>query len=131
MTHSKIIYEVKDGIARITLNRPEKRNALDAELIAELKQAISTSAADERCSVGLVHRSYPDDQFAAEANAYAARVASKSASAVMLSKRLLYNMDSMSFEAALEAGVETNAVARMTDDCRKGVERFLTKKSPR
>jgi methylglutaconyl-CoA hydratase len=45
----------------------------------------------------------------------------------MLSKRLLYNMDSMSFEAALEAGVETNAIARMTEDCRKGIERFIRK----
>jgi hypothetical protein len=33
----------------------------------------------------------------------------------------------MSFEAALEAGVEINAIARMTEDCRKGVERFLRK----
>jgi methylglutaconyl-CoA hydratase len=46
----------------------------------------------------------------------------------MLSKRLLYNMDSMSFEAALQAGVETNAIARQTEDCRKGVEKFLRKK---
>jgi len=57
------------------------------------------------------------------------RLAAKSASAIMLSKRLLYNMDSMSFEAALEAGVEINAIARMTEDCTKGVERFL-KSSP-
>jgi methylglutaconyl-CoA hydratase len=31
----------------------------------------------------------------------------------------------MSFEAALEAGVEINAIARMTEDCRKGIARFL------
>jgi methylglutaconyl-CoA hydratase len=59
---------------------------------------------------------------------YAARLAAKSASAIMLSKRLLYDMDSMSFEAALQAGVEINAIARQTEDCRKGVERFLKKK---
>jgi hypothetical protein len=34
-------------------------------------------------------------------------------------------MDSMSFEAALQAGVEINAIARQTEDYRKGVERFL------
>jgi methylglutaconyl-CoA hydratase len=45
----------------------------------------------------------------------------------MLSKRLLYHMDNMSFEAALEAGVETNAIARMTDDMKRGVEKFLKK----
>src|SRR2546423_784022 len=70
---------------------------------------------------------HADDQFAAELSGYLKKLASKSASAIMLSKRLLYNMDSMSFEAALEAGVEVNAIARMTEDCRKGVERFLKK----
>jgi hypothetical protein len=33
----------------------------------------------------------------------------------------------MSFEAALTAGVDTNVLARMTEDCRRGVERFLKK----
>jgi methylglutaconyl-CoA hydratase len=36
-------------------------------------------------------------------------------------------MDGMSFEAAIEAGVEINAIARMTEDCRRGVAKFLKK----
>jgi methylglutaconyl-CoA hydratase len=76
-----------------------------------------------------VHRVFGEDQFAAEVEAYVTKLAAKSASALMLSKRLLYNMDSMSFEAALQAGVEINAIARQTEDCRKGVERFLKKKA--
>jgi methylglutaconyl-CoA hydratase len=253
MTQQKVLYQVQDGIARITLNRPEKRNALDGELVSELKEAVASSARDQQCRVvllagagtdfcsgadlagldksaqagvldnmadarnmadvflmmrnhprpiiaavhgralaggcgvatacdiilasesaqfgypevnigfvpamvmailrrsisekaalelvvtgevisaaraheiGLIHRVYPDAQFQGEVNAYAARLAAKSASAVMLSKRLLYNMDSMSFEGALTAGVDTNAIARMTEDCRRGVERFLKK----
>jgi methylglutaconyl-CoA hydratase len=249
----KILYEVQNGIGRITLNRPDKRNALDGELIGELKEAIAASAQDDQCRVvlitgagkdfcsgadlaglektaqagvldnmadarrmadvflmmrnhprpviaavhgralaggcgvatacdiilaaetaqfgypevnigfvpamvmailrrsisekaalemvvggeiisagrayeiGLVHRLYPDEHFQNEVDSYAMRLAAKSTSAVMLSKRLLYNMDSMSFEAALAAGVDTNAIARMTEDCRKGVERFLKK----
>jgi methylglutaconyl-CoA hydratase len=251
MTQSKVLYEVKDGIARITLNRPEKRNALDAELVNELKQAMASSARDEQCRVvviggagtdfcsgadlagldktaqagvldirsearnvadlflmmrnhprpiiaavhgralaggcgiatasdiilagasaqfgypevnigfvpamvmailrrsisekaafelivtgeiipaprareiGLIHRVIADDQFTAEVNGYAAKLAAKSSSALTLCKSLLYNMDSMSFEAALAAGVDINAIARMTEDCRRGVERFL------
>jgi enoyl-CoA hydratase/carnithine racemase len=74
--------------------------------------------------LGLVNRVYADDQFADEVNAYAARLAAKSGSALMLSKRLLYDMDSMSFEAALESGVQINAIARMTEDCRKGFEKW-------
>jgi methylglutaconyl-CoA hydratase len=253
LTYHKILYELQEGIARITLNRPEKRNALNAELVSELKDAIGASGRDPKCrlillsgagkdfcsgadlegldktaqadvldnmagarhtaelflmmrnhprpivaavqgralaggcglatacdiilatqsaqfgypevnigfvpamvmailrrsisekaafelvvtgesvsaarahELGLIHRVYSDDQFAQEVTTYAERLASNSASAVMLSKRLLYNMDSMSFEAALEAGVEINAIARMTEDCRKGIERFIKK----
>ena len=36
-------------------------------------------------------------------------------------------MDSMGFEAAIESGVETNAIARMTDDLKRGLEKFLKK----
>jgi methylglutaconyl-CoA hydratase len=254
LTYRKILYELQDGIAHVTLNRPDKRNALDGELVAELKAAIADAARDQQCRVvllagagkdfcsgadlegldktkqadildnmagarqtaelflmmrnhphpiiaavhgralaggcgvatacdiilasqsaqfgypevnigfvpamvmailrrsisekaafelvvsgetissarahelGLIHRVYADDQFTPEVAAYAARLASKSTSAVTLSKRLLYNMDSMSFEAALESGVEINAIARMTEDCRRGVEKFLNKK---
>lgn len=253
MTEPKVLYELKDGIARITLNRPEKRNALDRELIVELKQAISASAGDAQCRVvllggagtdfcsgadlaaleksaqadvldnmaearqtgelflmmrdhprpiiaavhgralaggcgiatacdiilasesaqfgypevnvgfvpamvmailrrsvsekaalelvvsgevisarhaceiGLVHHVYSDGDFAGQVDAYVAKLSAKSASALMLTKKLLYNMDSMSFEAALESGVRINAIARMTEDCRAGVEKFLKK----
>ena len=249
----KVLYDLQNGIGRITLNRPDKRNALDAELIEELRQAIAASSRDDQCRVvliagagkdfcsgadlaglektaqagvldnmadarrmadvflmmrnhprpviaavhgralaggcgvatacdiilaseaaqfgypevnigfvpaivmailrrsvsekaalelvaggevisagraheiGLVHRLFRDEHFRDEVESYASRLAAKSASAVMLSKRLLYNMDSMSFEAALAAGVDTNAIARMTEDCRRGVERFLKK----
>jgi methylglutaconyl-CoA hydratase len=54
-------------------------------------------------------------------------MAAKSPSAVSLAKNLLYHMDAMSFEAALEAGVQLNAITRMTEDCKRGVERFLKK----
>lgn len=251
--YRKILYELREGVARITLNRPDKRNALDGEMVAELKAAFTASTTDDACRVvlltgagtdfcsgadlaaleksaqssvldnmtdaratadlflmmrnhprpviaavkgralaggcgiatacdiilaaqsaqfgypevnigfvpamvmailrrsvsekaafelvvtgetvsatrahelGLVHRVFADDQFSSEVESYVAKLAAKSASAAMLSKRLLYNMDTMSFEAALQAGVEINAIARQTDDCRKGVERFLKK----
>ncbi|MDF1733602.1 MAG: crotonase/enoyl-CoA hydratase family protein [Minwuia sp.] len=35
-----ILYEVADGRARITLNRPEKRNALSVDLLRELNEAL-------------------------------------------------------------------------------------------
>jgi methylglutaconyl-CoA hydratase len=46
-----IQYEISDRIGYITLNRPEKRNALSHELVAELKQAFDQAAKDEQVKV--------------------------------------------------------------------------------
>src|SRR5260370_33642262 len=53
-SYHKILYAVEQGIARITLNRPEKRNALDAELISEVKDAVRACARDESVRVVLI-----------------------------------------------------------------------------
>jgi methylglutaconyl-CoA hydratase len=244
-----ILYQVEQGIARITLNRPEKRNALNPGLIAELKKAVQdsdrlivlTGAGNDFCSgadlsglhetantarldhlasaramadlfiamrrhphpiiaavrgralaggcglataadiilaaesaqfgypevnigfvpamvmailrrcvsekrafelittgdvinaqtafdYGLVNRVLADETFDVDVQAFTLKLASKPQSALMLSKRLHYHIDSMTFDAALEAGVQTNAIARSTEDCKRGIERFLKKK---
>jgi enoyl-CoA hydratase len=41
MTFSTLLYDLADGIARITINRPDKLNALNATVIAELDRAIA------------------------------------------------------------------------------------------
>jgi methylglutaconyl-CoA hydratase len=247
-SYQKILYQVDRGVARITLNRPEKRNALNPEIIAELKDALAATdlpivlsgAGTDFCSgadlgglhgmseanvmdhmssartvadlflamrrhprpiiaavrgralaggcglatatdiilasesarfgypevnigfvpamvmailrrsvtekrafelitsgeiisaqtafeIGMINRVLADETFDVEVDAYAAKLASKSASAVALSKRLLYQMDNMGLEAALEAGIEVNAIARMTEDYKAGVEKFVKK----
>jgi methylglutaconyl-CoA hydratase len=78
---------------------------------------------------GLVNRVFADETFDVDVEAFASRLATKSASALMLSKQLLYHTDAMSFEAAIEAGVQTNAIARSTEDFKRGIERFLKKKT--
>jgi methylglutaconyl-CoA hydratase len=251
--YQKILYAVAGGVARITLNRLDKRNALDAEIIAEIRNALGEAARDEStrvvlltgagkdfcsgadlaalqriseatvmenvvdarnlaelfiemrrhsrpivaavrgralaggcglatacdmvmaaesaqfgypevnigfipamvmailrrsvsekrafelitmgkiinapaaASIGMINATFPDDEFEAGVEATVAQLAAKSASAVMLAKNLLYHMDGMTFETALEAGVQLNAITRMTEDCKRGVERFLKK----
>jgi len=75
--------------------------------------------------IGMINRIFPDASFDREVESYAAQLATRSTSALSLTKSLLYQIDSMSFEAALSAGVQTNAIARLTDDCRRGIEQFL------
>jgi len=249
----KILYTVEQRVARITLNRPEKRNALDAETISELRAAMRASACDPNVRVvvltgagsdfcsgadlsgiertfqagvlenmadarnmaelfvemrhhprpivaivrgralaggcglatacdlivasesakfgypevnigfvpamvmailrrslsekrafemittgeiitsqtalefGLINAVFTEDTFDIEVDAFVGKLAEKSASAIALSKRLLYHIDGMTFESAVEAGVETNAIARTTEDMKRGIERFLKK----
>ncbi|MEA4926264.1 MAG: enoyl-CoA hydratase/isomerase family protein [Syntrophomonadaceae bacterium] len=46
MSYNNIIYEVAEGIAWITLNRPEKLNSLSPEMIKEWTEAVQTAAND-------------------------------------------------------------------------------------
>ena len=51
-TYQDILYEVRpEGVARITINRPEKYNAFRAETVEELIHAFSTAAWDRSISV--------------------------------------------------------------------------------
>ncbi|MCS6822066.1 MAG: enoyl-CoA hydratase-related protein [Microscillaceae bacterium] len=48
---SLVLYQVKDNIAYITLNRPEKRNALSAELVSELKASFEQANQDNSVKI--------------------------------------------------------------------------------
>src|SRR5579864_5438736 len=49
-----ILYSVDGAFARITLNRPEKRNALNDELLEALKDSLALAAEDEQVRVVLL-----------------------------------------------------------------------------
>ena len=46
-----VLVEFEDGIAWVTMNRPEKRNAMSPALNEEMRQTVEALAADERCGV--------------------------------------------------------------------------------
>ncbi len=54
MSYNHIIYEVAEGIAWITLNRPEKLNSLSPEMIKEWTEAVQTAAQDSMVRVIVV-----------------------------------------------------------------------------
>jgi methylglutaconyl-CoA hydratase len=108
-------------MAILRRNMSEKR-AFELIVTGEIIDAHAAYAA------GLINRVFPDSEFDTRVNEYAASLAAKSASAISLSKNLLYHMDSMTFEAAIEAGIHGNTIARMTEDARRGIEKFAKKK---
>src|SRR5688572_31219946 len=46
-----ITYTVSDRIGFITLNRPEKRNALNADVVSELKTAFASAESDDQVKI--------------------------------------------------------------------------------
>ena len=51
MSYETLLVEVQDGVASVTLNRPDVRNALSATLIRELEQALAKLEADPAARV--------------------------------------------------------------------------------
>jgi methylglutaconyl-CoA hydratase len=251
--YRKVSYRVEQGIARLSLNRPERRNALDQELLAELRDALRVAAAEESVRVvvvtgagkdfcsgmdlrtfaddasgdlskfqaearnmagllvdmrrhprpivaavqgralgggcgiataadivlatdsaqfgypeiaigfvpaivmailrrsvsekrafemitsgeavsaqtalewGMINRVFGAEVFGDQVEEFVTRLASKSTSGLMLAKELFYRTDAMQFESAIEAGADVNALARTTEDFKRGVEKFLKK----
>jgi 2-(1,2-epoxy-1,2-dihydrophenyl)acetyl-CoA isomerase len=54
MTYKCLLYEVKDGIATLTLNRPERLNALGDTLRDDLLDAVTRASADSEVRVMVV-----------------------------------------------------------------------------
>jgi 2-(1,2-epoxy-1,2-dihydrophenyl)acetyl-CoA isomerase len=54
MTYECLLYEVKDNVATLTLNRPERLNALGGSLRDDLHDAITRSAADSDVRVMVI-----------------------------------------------------------------------------
>jgi naphthoate synthase len=53
-SYSDILYHKADGIAKITINRPEKRNAFRPETIQQMMEALADARDDQRVGVVLL-----------------------------------------------------------------------------
>ena len=79
--------------------------------------------------LGLVTHVLNSATFETDARAYLEGVAKRPPGAVALTKRLLYDLDGLSFDDGIERGAQVNVEARMSDECRSGVRRFLERSS--
>ena len=103
------------------------RRVVNERQAMELALTGEPLSASRALAIGLINRVVPDAAFDASVESYVAALAGHSATAMSMSKTLLYETDGMSFEASIEAGVQANVQVRMTDDFKRGVERFLKK----
>ncbi|MBC8028952.1 MAG: enoyl-CoA hydratase/isomerase family protein [Pyrinomonadaceae bacterium] len=118
--------EVKIGFVPAMVMAILRRNISEKRAFELLTRGAEIGAEDAR-EFGLVNKVFADEVFEDEITAYAQGFVKMSKSAVALTKALLYQTDGMPFNEALETGVDVNVIARMTEDCQKGIARFLKK----
>jgi len=118
--------EVKIGFVPAMVMAILRRNLSEKRSFELATQGFDFSA-DEAERFGLINRVFADENFEADVQNYVSVYEKVSRSAVVLSKKLLYQMDGMNFQTALEVGAEVNTIARLTEDCQKGIARFLEK----
>ena len=118
--------EVKIGFVPAMVMAILRRNVSEKRAFELVTRGEEISAAHAK-EIGLVNQVFSDETFAADVDSYVKRFAELSKQAIALTKGLLYQIDGMAFVEAIEEGADVNVIARMTEDCQKGIARFLQK----
>lgn len=84
-------------------------------------------SADEAYRLGFATHVADDADLDAKVSEVAQMLAANSSSAMALTKEILGNLSGMSLDAALDYACSMNAIARTTDDFKRGVAGFLQK----
>ena len=104
------------------------RRAVAEKRMFELLVTGEAVTAQEARAIGLINQVFSDAEFEPRVESYVRDLAAKSASALSLTKQLLYHTDGMTLEKAIEAGVQMNALARTTEDAKRGFAAFGKKR---
>lgn len=118
--------EVKIGFVPAIVTAILRRNVSEKQAFELITRGFEFDSATAK-QLGLVNQICGDEQLEEFISDYAGAYRKLSRSAVSMSKSLLYEMDSQNFPSSMEIGIETNARARMTEDCKKGISKFLSK----
>jgi methylglutaconyl-CoA hydratase len=118
--------EVKIGFVPAMVMAILRRNVSEKRAF-ELATRGAEISAEQAREFGLVNHVFADESFDEDVALYVNEFRTLSRSAVSLTKTLLYQIDGLSFDAALETGADVNVIARLTEDCQKRVAKFLNK----
>jgi len=118
--------EVKIGFVPAMVMAILRRNVSE-KIAFELTTLGAEVGAERAAAIGLINRVFDDASFSSEVEAFNRQFEKVSRSGVALTKKLFSQIDGASFIEAIECGVDTNVLARMSDDCKKGIDRFLKK----
>ena len=118
--------EVKIGFVPAMVMAILRRNVSEKRAF-ELATRGADISAQEAHTFGLVNEIFADESFDEDVKAYAGEFEKLSRPAVSLTKTLLYQMDGLSFSAALQTGADVNVIARLTKDCQERVSGFLNR----
>jgi methylglutaconyl-CoA hydratase len=84
-------------------------------------------SAREAADVGLISRVVPDAELDSALDSIVRQLAEGSATALGLTKQLLYQLDDRPFVDGVRLGARVNALARTTTDFRDRIERFFAR----
>ena len=118
--------EVKIGFVPAMVMAILRRNVSEKRAFEMITRGVEIDALEAK-QLGLINQVFADEAFEQETEAYVRAFEKVSPSAVALSKQLLYQMDGMTFVEGLHSGLDINVIARMTEECKKGIARFLQK----
>ena len=85
-------------------------------------------SAGEAEKLGLVSRVLADEPFGVQVDEICRTISRSPREAVRRTKKLFYELEGRPFESGIAHGAQANAEARMTDEFREGVQRFLQRK---
>ncbi|MBI2073110.1 MAG: enoyl-CoA hydratase/isomerase family protein [Gemmatimonadetes bacterium] len=101
------------------------RRAVGEKVAFDLVTTGRLLTAREALDLGLISRVMPVERFETDVAHVLSDLSALSPSAVALTKRQLYALDGLEFQAGIKLGAQVNAVARGMPDFREAVERFL------
>ena len=109
-------------VMTILLRIVPERQAFD---LAITGRSVSAGEAEK---LGLVSRVLADEPFGAKVDEICEAIARSPREAVRRTKKLFYELEGRPFESGIAHGAQANAEARMTDEFREGVQRFLQRR---